>query len=214
VADTPRRGKPYVWVTWVTGLLSGQDRCFWRAWYKAHFKYDKREETEERRQFLDEWTVKHDSMVRDRAEQLQADGYVTKDEDASKFQIEGVNAIMAGKPDLVGIKDGTALVFDQKSGKKRDSDRWQVWLYLLALPLSWLKGMRIRGFVEYRDGSVEVPPLTDAQTSRIKYVMGIIGGSNEPERVPSANECKFCDIACCPDRIESKAHEGDASKFF
>ena len=39
-----RRDKPYLWVTWLTKLLVGENSCEWAAWFRANHEnrsYDK-----------------------------------------------------------------------------------------------------------------------------------------------------------------------------
>lgn len=200
--DVRKKGKPYIWVTWLTKLMSGEDKCWWRSWYKAHYKYDKVPESADRKAFLEEWTKKHDAMVDARVAVLKEQGHVVKVEDEGEFTFEGRAAIVAGKPDVVGMMPARADVYDQKSGKRRKSDQEQVRIYMLALPQTWLpEGIELRGFVEYQDGLVEVPPLTDVDRARIKNAVERVAGDEAPARVPSANECKYCEIANCPDRI-------------
>ena len=36
------RDGPYIWVTWLTKLMVGENSCEWAAWFKSHFQgYDK-----------------------------------------------------------------------------------------------------------------------------------------------------------------------------
>ena len=38
------RATPYIWVTWLTKLLVGENSCEWAAWFRAHhesWSYDK-----------------------------------------------------------------------------------------------------------------------------------------------------------------------------
>ena len=210
--DKKRGGKPYIWVSWITGLLAGTDRCYWRAWWKAHRKYAKIEQGPEREAFLKEWTEKHDAMVQARAEVLKSQGYLLKVEDDGAFTLEGRTAVLSGKPDIVAIPPDSQLesiVFDQKSGKVRTSDKWQVRLYMFALPLTWFKG-KLKGVVEYRDGLHDVKPLTDADRGHIAATISTVGADVEPERVPSVAECKYCDIRYCPDRVTATAGHTDS----
>jgi CRISPR/Cas system-associated exonuclease Cas4 (RecB family) len=209
--DTPRK-RPYIWVSWLTKLLSGEDKCWWRAWYKAHYKYEKLADDADRADFFREWTAKHDAITQRRAAELKKDGWVTRCEEDAEFKLNGASADVAGKPDLVGLRDGEALVIDAKSGRRRASDHWQVLIYMFALPISWLKGVTIRGEVEYQDGTVLVRALDRPEREAIIQAIKTIGGPDEPARVPSTMECKYCDVAACPDRRQ--ASTGDASRFF
>lgn len=32
------RNSPYVWVTWLTKILAGEQSCEWASWFKAHYQ--------------------------------------------------------------------------------------------------------------------------------------------------------------------------------
>jgi len=39
-----RRDMPYIWITWLTKLLVGENSCEWAAWFRANHEcrsYDK-----------------------------------------------------------------------------------------------------------------------------------------------------------------------------
>ena len=213
MADKRRNGKPYVWVTWITGLLAGSSRCEWSAWYKAHFRYEKKIDEDFD---LDEWTAEHDRMVWARAKELRDKGATVNVEGDNAFTLKGSTAILGGKPDLVAY-EGRADIFvdDCKTGKERDSDVWQVRTYLFALPKVALDvGRKWRGRLVYRGGRiVDVAPPTPPEVAKIGTVMQTIGGDMEPPRVPSREECSRCDILACPDRDDSKPLEGETTAF-
>lgn len=96
----PRDGS-YIWVTWITGLLSGDRQCLWSAWYRAHFKDYERKPTSFD---LAAWTAQHNEMVRTRAEALRAGGHEVYVEDQNKFSLRGRAATLGGKPDLVAVR--------------------------------------------------------------------------------------------------------------
>ena len=213
--DHPRK-KAYIWTTWLTGLLAGTDKCMWRSWFKAHFRYTKREG--DGGFDLAEWTKQHDVMTNARAKKLEAQGWTVRLEDDNSFKLDGAMSTLSGKPDLLALKeeDKLARVIDEKSGKPRDSDMWQVLIYMFALPLLWAKGWRIDGEVEYRHGSLEVPAeqLTLDVTNKIVAKIRAVGGDDEPPRTPSPQECRFCDILNCPDRWTGRPNVADASDYF
>lgn len=204
---TPRRWV-YLWCTWLTPLLAGDASCEWAIWFKGHYQFLKLE----RDGFdLAAWKVRHAEMVEARAELLRADGWTVYVEDQNKFNLKGRSAIVGGKPDIFATR-GTidALVVDCKGGKRRASDLQQVLIYMLGLPLAFpgaLTGRALAGEVQYRDGSVEIPPdaFTPALRARIVETIRRMGLAESPRRVPSARECAYCDIgpSDCPDRIES-----------
>lgn len=95
---TIKRDAPYVWVTWVTGLLSGDAHCEWAAWFKAHntgyakphTKFD-----------LMVWKAEHGAKVRARADALRDAGYKVYVENQNKFTFKGsggvtLNGVVAG----------------------------------------------------------------------------------------------------------------------
>lgn len=215
--DSPRK-RAYIWTTWITGLLAGTDACMWKAWYKSHFRYAKLEENSHGFDIA-EWTRQHDAMTAARVKQLKDDGRWTsiREEDENAFKLSGRNADLSGKPDIVALSRHIqhALVIDEKSGKKKESDVWQVLLYMFALPLVWASGWRVEGEIEYRDGKRAVDPdrIVSARP-RIVEVIKVVGDPEEPLRTPSPSECRFCDIQACPDRIVVKAQAADVSKIF
>jgi CRISPR/Cas system-associated exonuclease Cas4 (RecB family) len=196
-----KRFRPYIWVTWLTPLLAGADVCEWKAWYKAHFRYTKlaREDGD-----LDSWKIAHDAMVRAIVARLTAAGWKVNVEDQNAFKLEGERATLAGKPDIVAVKGANALVVDAKSGQAKDADIWQVLVYLWVLPRLKFK-IPADGQVEYKGSTTRIQnaKLDVDASAKIRTLLQTVGGDLEPPRAPSANECKFCDIASCPDRVES-----------
>ena len=153
-------------------------------------------------------------MVQRRAVSMKKDDWTVRVEDEGEFKLEGKTADLAGKPDLVGLREGWALCIDAKSGKRRISDHWQVRIYMFALPLAWLKGHKeLHGEVMYRDGTEAV----DFGQRHVDDIAGAVRKVSDvscpPEAVPSAFECGRCDIAACKSRhVKPKA--GDARRFF
>ena len=213
--NDPPRPKPYIWPSWLTRLLSGEDLCWWKAWAKANFKVTKTPDDPDREDFFKEWNEKHDAITKRRADEFRAQGYDVRIEEEGQFKLRGVGADVAGKPDIVAIKDRHAIVTDAKSGKKRDSDHWQVLIYLFALPLTWGRGLfdDIRGEVEYTDGTVQVRVLGPVERQQIVDAIKKVTGP-APDAAPSAQECKYCDVAKCPVRFVAPPSDGDASRYF
>ncbi len=203
ISKDPRREEAYVWVSWVTGLLAGTDRCYWAVWYKSHFRAAKVEESKDRKDSLEEWTRDHDAMVTNRAKLLKERGLITRVEEEGEFKLRGRNGWLSGKPDVVGLtRDGRgAEVYDQKSGKRKKKDVWQVLLYMFALPKTWLEAKEVQGFVEYKDGLLPVGPLGVDEVKTIATVLGLVTADVEPEQTQSALECKYCDVAACGARF-------------
>lgn len=205
---TRRKGKPYIHVTWLAKLLGGNE-CLWSAWFKAHHKYDKYET-----QAVDlvQWNRDHSELMRKRRLELEREGYRVMVEQENDFKLELEHAIVAGKPDIVATKPGLILLVDGKTGRERESDIWQVLLYLRALPKvrPELTG-ELEGEVQYKRGDtrIAVSPseLTDDRLRRINDTIKTIASDAPPRRVPSRFECQTCNIgrADCPQRIDQSA---------
>lgn len=202
--DTKRR-RAYIYTTWLTKLLSGEAKCGYAAWYKTNHKYAKTPDDFPDR---DAWIAKHDAITNRREAELIADGWTCRKEDAAEFILNGSAADLAGKPDLVAIKGDEAIVIDAKSGRPKKADHWQVLIYQFALPMTWLKGVKVRGEIERPDYREAVQPLGDKERDAIVMSVRHASGSIAPEAAPGPGECRYCDIANCQFRYKKPA--GDA----
>ena len=210
-----RRRKVYIWPTWITGLLSGDKHCEWAAWVRAHYHYEKRQETG-RENSLSQWKAEHAAFVTAHAENLRADGWSVRFEDQNKFNYIGKAATVGGCPDIVAVKPGLVRIDDAKTGKERDSDFWQVAVYGMLLPLvdDSISELVVWGNVIYKNRTREIMPIQILE-ARPMIVDRIKRTSDDttPRRTPSGSECAFCDINGCPERIENAdglSAEGDA----
>lgn len=201
---TTARPAPWVYVTWVTGLIAGDKQCAFAPWLQAHFKIEKLARGFD----LSAWKVEHSAMVEARVRALVADGWTVFVEDQNDFKLRGQAATLSGKCDIVAVRGDDALVEDCKSGQQRDSDFVQVLIYMIALPLfhAAVKGKRLVGAVQYKKHRREVQPeeLTPALRQRILDTIKRMGDRTPPAAVPSSGECRFCDVskADCAQRIE------------
>lgn len=201
---------PYIWVTWLPALIDGANHCEWAAWFQANYKFDKARDEN----FFADWNMKHNSLLRERSEQLEAEGYDVYIEDANYFQILGSDkrTIIAGKPDIVAVKGDEVVVEDCKTGKQRSYDHIQVLLYMLLLPApggpEYCSKKKIEGRLVYNGEIIDVP--SDLLTGEFKKAFKDIAhmaSCKEPSRkVPSVRECRFCSISSeyCSDRMESR----------
>lgn len=216
-----RRPRPYVWVTWITPLLAGTASCQWKVWTKSQFRYAKL--PGDGNFDVNEWTRQHNAMVEVRAAVLRNQGYEVLIEDQNSFKLKGEKGDLAGKCDIVALKhaEKRALIVDQKSGKERPSDIWQVRIYIWAKRLLSLKDWHVDGEVEYRGRSQPVPMTSvDASTiNQISQVLKMATGEVAPPRAPSQYECQYCDIADCPERFKGASPDNgpestNASNYF
>ena len=208
--STPRV-EPYVWVTWISRLLAGDAHCAWAAWFRSHHTYDRLPSD------LTRWASEHAAMVREHAETLKKASYTVLLEDQNLFRLKGqLGVTLGGKPDIVAWRDDEVRVVECKTGQQRHADRIQLMIYMLVLPHAqpiW-RGRTLTGRVQYRSGCVDVPPedLDRVFKTRFRDMMALISGDAAPARVPSFNECRFCDIgaAYCPDRIDAMPEDKGA----
>lgn len=201
---TTARPEPYIWVTWLTGLLAGEKQCLFAPWVKAHFRIEKLERGFD----LEAWKIEHTDMLRRRARELEAEGYVVSLEDQNAFKLRGQAGTLAGKIDLIAVRGDDVRIVDCKSGEARSADVQQVLSYLFALPLvrPSVRGKRLVGELQYKTRRVEIQPeeFTPALRQRIVDTIKQTCDRARPSATPSAAECRWCDVGPhdCPDRIE------------
>ena len=96
---TIQRDEPYVWVTWLSSLLSGDSTCEWAAWFKVHHTFAKRprEGDQARHQ------IEHSSLLTSVRDKYRAEGYVVYAEKQNEFKLRGSVGVLAGKPDLIAL---------------------------------------------------------------------------------------------------------------
>lgn len=211
MATTPRPF-PYVYVSWLTKILAGEAECVYQPWVKSHFKYQKRPDTSFN---LAAWTADHSTLVASRAKALEQDGWTVTLEDANSFQLLGKTALLAGKPDILAVREGEALVVDAKTGQQRHSDFFQVLIYMLALPRVRGDCVGVRGEVTYATHRIPVSSeeLTPAIEAQIFALLRTMGDSERPPTVPSERGCAWCDVADCRDRFVGERAMARASEF-
>jgi len=204
------RPQPSVWVTWVSRLLAGEAQCLWAVWFKAHHTYTRLPSGFD----LATWQVEHAALLAAEADRLTADGWMVLREGQNAFRLQGRSGIvLAGRPDLVAVRDGAALVMDCKTGSPRPSHHVQMMIYLLSLPYARkpYSSLPLHGRVVYRGDAVDVPAdcVDDGFREHFRTVMSIIGGPAPALRVPSPRECRFCDISAddCAERVDTEPEE-------
>jgi CRISPR/Cas system-associated exonuclease Cas4 (RecB family) len=196
-----KRFKPYAWVTWLASLLAKEKLCKYAVWLPTQYQFEKPPSNYD--------PSEHDEMVIQRASQLQAEGFTVYVEYANSLKVNGkiYDICVAGRPDIVAIKDSWVVVEDCKTGKRRDSHRFQVLLYMLLLPLApetkhHCKGHTPHGRVVYPDGTVEIPAwAVDRQFKQhLRQTIATICSTTPPNQTLSNWECRYCNIPAthCP----------------
>ena len=210
-----RKGGPYIWVTWLTKLLVGEASCEWAGWHRAHYVASPRKSSVSLEQ--SGWLLDHTAAVQDCRAVMEADGWEVTTEGQNSFTLKGKTAALGGKPDLVGLRDQTGLIADAKTGKPRASDVAQVMLYQYAVPraLGRYRGMTFEGKVMYRDHEVRIPAaaLDDAFIEHATSLIRRLASETEARRVPSVQECRWCDVQDCTERVDEAVLEAVTDDF-
>lgn len=202
-----KRDAPYIWVTWLASLLSGDNHCEWAAWFRANFHHLRQPSSFGEVQFR----ADHAEMVRTRVSELQKQGYQVFVEHQNTFNLKGRVATIGGTADIVAIGQQDAWVIDCKSGRQKDSHYFQVLIYMLMLPITHpaCRGRSLSGEIQYRDYSALVMPgeLTEHRQAQIRALIEKIGAKEPLTKVPSPGECRWCPVAArdCPERMDQPA---------
>ena len=210
-----RRGQPYIWVTWLARILSGDKSCEWAVWFRA------RHEPGSWRRAGNganaSWHLRHTALLTqtarrwlDRAEHLFI-------EDQNYFALYGKSATLAGKPDLVAVNGTLGTVVDVKTGRPSPSHEIQVMLYMYAVSRALYPGKTFDGLVVYQDREEYIPAnaIDDEFIETMSATIARLVGYPQPRRMPSVAECRFCDLTSeiCSDRIDEAAAEAATDEF-
>jgi CRISPR/Cas system-associated exonuclease Cas4 (RecB family) len=201
------RGTPYIWVTWVASLVSGDNHCEWAAWFRAHYVHKKRPSD-----FNEvKWRAAHAEMVRERVASLRQEKYEVFVEAQNRFNLGGHTATLGGVADIVATRGDEARVIDCKTGQQKDAHYFQLLMYMMLLPLTHpaCRGRSLAGELQYQDASLMIgaEQLTDELRGLIRSAIQRIAGAEPLPKVPSFAECRQCPVARrdCPERIDEPA---------
>ena len=203
-----RRDEPYIWVTWLTKLLVGENSCEWAAWFRANHEsrsYDKVPSNFD----ATEWQLHHTELLSKVRAGIEAEGRTAFTEGQNSFTLMGRTAVLGGKPDLIAVSEGAGTILDVKTGQPSPSHHVQVMLYMYAVPkaLHQYNSISFDGRLVYPDHEDYIPStdVDDTFTNNLSSLIQRLASPNPARRVPSGLECGFCDItaADCPERVES-----------
>ena len=154
----------------------------------------------------------HTALLNERITNWEVGGFDVDVEAQNRFDLHGKSATLAGRPDLVARRDDEAVIVDAKTGHDGPSHAVQVMIYLYAVPkaIERYRSLKLRGQVTYRDHTVRISAeAVDEQfIQNLGALIRRISSDEPARRVPSRQECRFCDItvADCPERVDD-AHE-------
>ena len=213
------RDSPYIWVTWLTKLLTGENSCEWAAWFRSQhegWSWEKVPGTFD----LVGWQLKHTARLNESREHWEELGYTVFTENQNRFTLRGKTASLGGKPDLITRRGGCGTIIDVKTGKPSPSHSVQVMLYMYAVPraLGQYNGVIFNGQVAYSDHVVDIPAAAvDEQfIGNLLRLIHRLGSGGPARKVPSRMECRYCDItaADCPQRVaDDRVEEGATEDF-
>lgn len=192
---TQKRFKPYAWVTWIAKLMADSKKCQYPEWLRTQYQvptlpsdYDSSE---------------HDAMVINRAMTLEQRGFSVQVEAANAFRVSGqtYSICVAGRPDILAVKNDWTVVEDCKSGKPHLWHSYQVRLYMLLLPLAsetkaLCAGHIPHGRLIYPDEMIEIPAwsVDEAFKEKLRQTIAMLTRTHPPKQQPSAWECRYCSL--------------------
>ena len=211
------RESPYIWATWLARLLAGEASCEWAGWFRSHYQDWTKPPSE-----FDQarWMLEHTALVNQERPSRERLGYTVHTENQNSFRLRGKSATLAGKPDLIAVKGGDAVIIDAKTGKPSPAHPAQVLIYQYAVPkaLPEYRGVEFRGHVVYPDSQVGIPAsAVDSRfVQNLAALIRRLASETPARKVPSAGECRFCDITAedCPDRINDGPQEEGITEDF
>jgi len=206
---TRSRSRPYVWVNWLSKLMTGEVRCHWAPWFRTHYM----DYTNAPSNFQSAvWATDHTKLLDELANERRAHGEGILKESQSRFRIRRPSGLtIAGKPDLIALdNEGHATIYEAKTEHPRQSDIIQVMLYMMSLPYGspLFRNKTLLGCIVYKSGARSyIPPnaIDNAFQNNVTYFLNTLECRNPPAKTPNPIECGVCDITQedCPERLES-----------
>lgn len=207
MAPYESKSVPSVWITWLAKLMADELQCHWSAWFRSHYTYEKVPSNFDSAQ----WSARHRGLLNQRATYLEEEGCEVHVEGENWFEVSGQQhrIRVSGKPDIIAIRGNDTWVEDCKTGKPKNADLYQVLLYMLLVPLSVKRcqGLQLEGRLVYADGIIDVPAsqVNPEFKAHLRAAIAILSSATPARKVPSLQECHFCDIpfSCCSKRVEN-----------
>ena len=199
------RDFPYIWATWLPRLLTGERNCEWAIWFKARHQGWTRKPSDFNQA---DWLSRHTELLNEQRDLWKQRGLDVRVEAQNAFQLRGHSATLAGKPDLIVLQTDRILVVDVKTGQAQPWHRYQLMIYMYALPRAMpeYRDANLAGEIIYSDHTTIVPQggIDQGFVRNLGALIRRIAAPEPPVRVSSAQECRFCDITLqdCSDRID------------
>jgi len=195
---------PYIWVTWLSKSMVGENSCEYSGWFKTHYQnYEKVPNAFD----LASWQVEHITLLSQTRGALELDGKTGFTEEQNKFTLKGSTAKLGGKPDLITVSAADGTIHDVKTGKPNPSHQAPVLIYMYAVPRAFQRyhGMQFDGRLIYPDHEEAIPhaAVDDGFNQKLAQLISRVSSEIPAGKVPSPMECQFCELtsADCPDRL-------------
>jgi len=190
-----KRLTPYAWVTTIAQLMAEEKPCYYAPWLRTQYHIPTSPS--------DYDSTNHDEMLIQRAVELQNQEHQITVENPNSIKVFGnkFKICIAGRPDIIAIKNDWVIVEDCKSGKKRKSHRYQVLLYMLLLrhadnTKEQCKNRQLLGRLIYPDETEDISSIYLDQTflDKLHQTLKILTSLEIP--TPQANQwnCRYCTI--------------------
>lgn len=215
-ALTTHRASPYVWVSWITRLISGESTCLYSAWVRARHDVAKLPSDFDK----PKWMIHHTALLRQAAANMGATGYDVRVENQNKFTLRGLAGTLGGKPALICTKGPAGVIVDAKTGTPRTADVLQVMVYMWAVPLALpqYKGIKFDDKVVYknREQVILADEVDRRFVSNVAWLMKTVCAEAPPPATASSGERRSCPITPedCPDRAAGAEAEAGESDVF
>ena len=125
---------PYIWVTWLPRLLSGEGSCEWAAWFKAQHEGSSWARTPSD---FDQagWLMDHTALLNEQREVWEKRGCSVLTEAQNSFTLRGEQRQPGREARTWSPSAGDGVtVIDAKSGRPSPHHAIQVMIYMYALP--------------------------------------------------------------------------------
>ena len=182
---------PSIWVTWLARLMADEIQCHWALWFRTHYNYEKLSSSFDSAK----WNSNHQALLRNRMCDLEAEGYTVYLEAENWFEITGksFSVKVSGKPDIVAITGQQGFVEDCKTGRRKNSDLYQVLIYLLLLPVSHARhrGLELAGRLVYSTEVMEIQAdLVDEEfKTQFREAIALLSSATPSRNTKSKNAC-------------------------
>lgn len=206
---TKRRQKK-IWVTSLSRLMMGEQKCPFSAWFEANYTYH--DEVMNRHGYTINYAPKSatekspELLERDEKHSRLADRVIKELEKEGRYLLPEVQfwhetdsgLIVAGRTDLISVlKRMECCMYDFKTGREKNSDIAQVMLYMRYNPIKEkYQSLKLRGFVVYEQKRIEVPNdlAENGFAEKAEDYIHLLSSDKEPEKIASDPECWNCRV--------------------